>query len=524
MTFLLPAVEMEGQNPSVEKYLRIADSLRMEYDFHAAVEYYEAAIEAEPDTTKHPPLEDRKLLGENGASMMDFVYKPVVVAKEKFSVKDFFLYYPMKDKSWRAVPNMLDSLDRHPYAKALYFPEDEEEVYFSAEDETGVRNIWMTEFMDTIWSAPALLNEQVTTTSDEIYPTMSYDGKYLYFASAGLYGMGGYDLYVSTWNSRRKRWETPENMGFPYSSPYDDILFAESEDGKYVVFASNRECSSDSLYVYVLEADSMPIRSAVESPEELRELMKLEPSRPEGPRRDEEPDVPENVDTKRYTDKMAEVRALKDSVYACGVAMDEVRSRYAMSDDVEERASLTEEIMKYEIQLPRLRSSLDKASSELQEIEMEFLFNGVVIDPDKVNAAADREMLPPEPRFRFEKKTMGEALDIDIEPSNRFDYTFMILPEGRFAQDNTLPNGVVYQIQIFSSVRKSSVSELRGLSPVFVRQASGRYTYTVGLFRTYSEVLSCLNKVKKVGFKTAFIVAFLDGKSVSVDTARTMEK
>ncbi len=506
---------------SVEALVRIGDSLRMEYNFTEAVKYYEKAIAAEPDTTMHPPLEDKKLLGQNGASMMNFVYKPVVVAKQRFSLKDFYLYYPLQDKSWRALPNVLDSLGRHPYAKAVYFPDDAEEVYFSAEDDNGVRNIWMTEFLDTIWSAPSLLNEQLVTTGDEVYPIMSDDGKSLYFSSDGLYGMGGQDLYVSSWNNKKKSWETPVNMGFPYSSPYDDILFADSMDGKYVIFASNRECSKDSMYVYVLEADSMPIRSAVESPEELKKLMKLEPGRPEGPGREKQ-EEPENADVKKYMDKMAQVRALRDSVYNCGVAMDEVRNKYAVSDDVEERARLTDEIMKYEVEVPRLRSSLEKASAELQEIEMEFLFNGVVIDPDKVNAAADREVGPRE-RYVFAKNSMGEALDINIE-LNKFDYSFMILPEGRFAQDNTLPKGVVYQIQIFSQGRKATVAQLKGLSPVFVREAKGKYTYSVGLFRTYKEVLASLNKVKKAGFKTAFIVAFLDGNSVSVDTAKTLEK
>ena len=62
--------------------------------------------------------------------------------------------------------------------------------------------------------------------------------------SKGLYGMGGYDLYVSQWNSETGDWDVPVNMGFPYSSPYDDFLFINTEDGKYSIFASNRGCDS----------------------------------------------------------------------------------------------------------------------------------------------------------------------------------------------------------------------------------------------------------------------------------------
>ncbi len=506
--------------------LQIADSLRMSYDFRSSVDYYRQALEAEPDTTRLPFLEDMKLLGENGASMMDFVYKPVVVAKHRFSTEDFFLYYPMKDRSWRQVPNVLDSLAGHPFAKGLYAPEGEEDIFYSAEDENGVRNIYMTEFNDTIWSAPALLDEGLVSDSDEIYPLMSEDGQTMYFSSKGLYGMGGYDLYYTTWNRKAKNWNTPVNLGFPYSSPYDDMLYYNSPDGKYTLFASNRDCPADSVDVYVLEHDSMPIHNRVETPEELREIMKLEPETKVNAlgRDTDQTTVPENEDTKLYMAKIAEVKALRDSIYLYGVTIDETKNRYAMSDDVTERTRLSEEVMKYELLLPTLQSRLDKASAELQNIEMDFLYKGVVIDPDKVSAEADVEIVTKDIDYTFAKMNMGPALDIEVEVVDKFDYSFMILPEGRFAADNNLPSGLVYQIQIFSINRKATVKDIKGLSPVFVREGGGHYTYSVGLFRSYNDVLSQLNKVRRTGFKTAFIVAFLDGKSISVTSARAMEK
>ena len=45
----------------------------------------------------------------------------------------------------------------------------------------------------------------------------------------------------------------------------------------------------------------------------------------------------------------------------------------------------------------------------------------------------------------------------------------------------------------------------------------------MGLFNTYNDVLSKLNTVKKVGFRSAFIVAYIDGKEVSVSKARSSE-
>ena len=84
-----------------------------------------------------------------------------------------------------------DIVYNHPYAQAIYAPDDEEIIYFSAEDSDGIRNIYMTQLRDSLWTRPALLNEEMTSYGDEVYPTVSADGKAMYFASNGLYGVGG---------------------------------------------------------------------------------------------------------------------------------------------------------------------------------------------------------------------------------------------------------------------------------------------------------------------------------------------
>ena len=205
--------------------------------------------------------------------------------------------------------------------------------------------------------------------------------------------------------------------------------------------------------------------------------------------------------------------------------MDDCRNRLADSDTAAERVLLEEEILRKEAAVPALNDSLRRATAALQEIEMEFLFNGVVIDLDRVNEEADREIVPKDINYTFFKMEPGDTLKMDIEqPEPEFDYSFMILPEGRFAEDNTLPEGIVYQIQIFSITHPATLKDIRGLSPVFLhRPDNGRYTYTVGLFRTYSEVLAHLNKVRTNGFRGAYIVAFRDGKSIPVNAARKLE-
>ena len=524
----------DAQVHEADSLVRLADELHAKYDFARAVDIYEDALEILEDTTaveadslKILSVRDRLLLSENGLSMSSYSYSPAVVARHKFSLDDFFLYYPLKDRSWRTVPNQLDTSAADGLTRALYAPEGDDRLYFSAEDQEGIRNIYMTELKDTVWTLPSLLNEHMTSPSDEIYPMLSHDGRFMYFASAGLYGVGGYDIYVSEWSEAENDWAAPVNMGFPYSSPADDFLLVNTEDDAYTVFASNRECSADSVWVYVLEYDNMPVRHAADDPETLRKLSLLDPSDVHESMENTEvsADIPENMDTRRYMDKMEEIRALRDSLSHYSVSLDQQRSRFAMSNDYSERMKLTEEILKHESRIPQVQDSLDRAVAQLQKIEMEFLFNGVVIDPDKMMAEADREIVVEATSYTFTKMNMGPELELRMmEPEKKFDYSFKVLEVGQFAEDNTIPDGIVYQIQIFSSINKASVKSLKGLSPVFERRnAGGRYVYRVGLFNSYNDVLSKLNTVKRAGFRTAFITAYINGKEVSVSKARTEE-
>ena len=528
------SASLAAQDRRLDSLVVLGDSLHNEYSFVRALETYTLAMEeltdsvlTVEDSILKAAVKDRMLLSENGRNMTSFAYSPTVIAKHKFSLEDFFLYYPLQDRSWRPVPDQLDSLGG-PYSRAIYAPDEAKDIYFSAKDTESIRNIYKTEFKDTLWTIPSLLNEQMMSASDEIYPMLSPDGKELYFASKGLYGVGGYDLYVSEWDEDLKDWSIPLNMGYPYSSPADDFLFINTEDGNYSIFASNRECQSDSVWVYVLEYESMPVRKSVDDPKVLKEISSLNPQTEEdriNVKTGVEANIPENSDTERYMNKMAEVRALRDTISAYTLQLENKRSKYALSTDEDERMVLTDEILANEAVIPHFQDSLDKAVAQLQKIEMEFLFKGVVIDPEKLLARADQEVVGEATTYTFSKRSLGSPLKLEfMVPEVKFDYSFKILPEGCFAEDNTIPPGIVYQIQMFGASNKVGVKGLRGLSPVFERKTpSGKYVYRVGLFNAYNDVLSNLNAVKKVGFRTAFIVAYIDGKEVSVAKARAAE-
>ncbi|MBR0222987.1 MAG: PD40 domain-containing protein, partial [Bacteroidales bacterium] len=218
---------------SPDEILARADSLHRAYCFEDAIGLYLSLGE-----------EKKAAASQHALNMTDFCADPHVVARQRFSRKDFFLYYPLEPHAWHAAPNPLDSLEGYP----LYYPKGADILYFSAADRSGSRSLFVTENLDSLWRAPRPVGEGQLSMGSEIFPMLSPDGKTLYFASDGLIGMGGFDLYSSAWDEESGTWGEPVNMGFPFSSPADDFLLVDTADGKYTLFASNRDCSRDSVY------------------------------------------------------------------------------------------------------------------------------------------------------------------------------------------------------------------------------------------------------------------------------------
>lgn len=502
-----------------------ADALRGACRFEDALAIYKAAASMTTDEDLHKTIEEKFSLAQNGLNMTDFCSTPVVVARQNLPLKDFMLFYPLRGGSWRQTPNVLDTTTVCRIPQAVYIPKDASSVYFSTPDASGSRNIYVTSATDTLWTAPDLLGEAMFSAGNEIFPMLSADGKKLYFASDGLYGMGGYDLYFSVWDEESSSWGEPQNMGFPYSSPADDFLYIDTDDGKYSIFASNRGCAEGTVNIYVLEYEEIPMRKSIRDVAELKKLSDLnpvsDPKRLDNGSAVSSP-IPGTDGTNLYRRKMAEVRSLRDSIYAVEKAIDALRQKVSSSTDSESVGAAVAKIASLEESLPPLRDSLKRSGEALREAELEFLSSGVVGKEDK----AGREVAGASSAYTFTKNSYGPKprMRVAIKESAA-DNTFRIAPVGRFAKDNTLPPGIVYQIRFMVRSSHASVDDLRGLSPVYERITSSlKYTYSAGLFTRYSDALDNLNSVRRLGFKDAVIQAFRDGRQTSISEAVRLEK
>lgn len=103
--------------------------------------------------------------------------------------------------------------------------------------------------MDT-WTTPDTLPGEVNIADNQDYPFMLSDGVTLYFASKDTNGLGGYDIYVSRYNTHTKTYTSPENLGYPYNSAANDYLMVIDESRQLGYFATDRFSVEGNVRVY----------------------------------------------------------------------------------------------------------------------------------------------------------------------------------------------------------------------------------------------------------------------------------
>ena len=86
----------------------------------------------------------------------------------------------------------------------------------------GGSDIWFSESVNGDWSTPVNLGSKVNSSGTDNYPCIHPSGK-LYFTSNRPGGMGGLDVYCS--DNIDGVWESPVRLPEPLNSRSDDFAF-----------------------------------------------------------------------------------------------------------------------------------------------------------------------------------------------------------------------------------------------------------------------------------------------------------
>jgi N-acetylmuramoyl-L-alanine amidase len=89
------------------------------------------------------------------------------------------------------------------------------------------------------------------------------------------------------------------------------------------------------------------------------------------------------------------------------------------------------------------------------------------------------------------------------------------------AVNQVMPDGVIFKVQLSASINKVELDSknFKGLKNISSSQTKNLYKYMYGETSNYEEGKKLLQEAKSKGYKSAYLIAFKDGKSISVQDA-----
>ena len=154
----------------------------------------------------------------------------------------------------RELPfNTDDYEEAHPAVSAdgrfLYFASDRPDGY-------GGMDLYVSKFTNGVWGMPDNLGPAINTAGNEAFPVLHENGN-LYFASDGLGGLGGMDIFSTDVRALMGDGDVsvgvPKNIGKPFNSEKDDFGFIMNEDltAGYLTSARGKGANKDDIYSFV---------------------------------------------------------------------------------------------------------------------------------------------------------------------------------------------------------------------------------------------------------------------------------
>ena len=124
-------------------------------------------------------------------------------------------------------------------------------AYFSLPDDSLRQQLFTSDVLGNEWSSPQLLAGISEGISEASYPFMLTDGITFYFAGKGEESIGGYDIFLTRYDSRSGSFFKPENIGMPFNSEANDYLYAIDEFNHIGYFVSDRRQSEGKVCIYI---------------------------------------------------------------------------------------------------------------------------------------------------------------------------------------------------------------------------------------------------------------------------------
>lgn len=154
---------------------------------------------------------------------------------------------------WSQPQNLGPTINTSHWESQPSLSSDGKSVYFvrAPKRSQGHSNIYRADLDENgYWQKPIKLNSHINTSKDEQSVFIHPDNQTLYFSSDGHIGMGKTDLYMCKWDAEIQDWGKAVNLGYPINTHKDESSILVAPNGKLAYFASDREEGFGELDLY----------------------------------------------------------------------------------------------------------------------------------------------------------------------------------------------------------------------------------------------------------------------------------
>ncbi|MBB6610076.1 OmpA family protein [Pontibacter sp. Tf4] len=182
---------------------------------------------------------------------------------DSFGDCDLYISYRTGNE-WSKPQNMGNTVNSKAWESQPSLSADGRTLYFSSVRGGGVgrEDIWVTtRNEDGTWLAPRNLGEPVNSKGRDLAPFIHVSGATLYFVSDGHQGLGGLDVF-KTDLAGKQQWQQPENLGYPLNTHADESSLYITPDNKLGFYARSMVTDAGASTVQLFALDVPPVWKA----------------------------------------------------------------------------------------------------------------------------------------------------------------------------------------------------------------------------------------------------------------------
>lgn len=254
-----------GDLAGAEKHLKVAAKRKVEnaypylanvytktYRFSDAIETLDEYISQLEKRKKNTEAAAAMLeIAENSQRMLEKVENIQIIDSMVVDKDSFLSAYTLSEESGTLNTYSNFFQTNEAVQSAVYMNQKGDKIYYAHPTDDSRYCLYTQSRLMDKWGDEKQLPMNINSKDDDNYPFVLSDGVTMYYASKGNGSIGGYDLFVTRYNTNSDSYLSPEQLGMPFNSPYNDYMMVLDETKGLGWFVSDRFQPEGKVCVYL---------------------------------------------------------------------------------------------------------------------------------------------------------------------------------------------------------------------------------------------------------------------------------